>query len=138
MKGLKPAIKDNLVNIINCPQTLHGWENINIQVDANIHQQEIEKCEESGRKPGKPSSDLPTQPTTATLPADTDIIPMEVDAVQTSSGPRGKLTPAEREYRIKNKLCLYCGKPGHVVADHPRKDNKLGEIPQGKVQPGEN
>ena len=138
MKGLKPAIKDNLVSIINCPQTLHGWENINIQVDANIHQQEIEKCEESGRKPGKPSSDLPTQPTTATLPTDTDVIPMEVDAIQTSSGPQGKLTPTEREYCIKNKLCLYCGKPGHVVADHPQKDNKLGEIPQRKVQPGEN
>ena len=86
MKGLKPAIKDNLVSIINCPQTLHGWENIIIQVDANVHQREIEKHEESGRKPGKPSSDLPTQPTT-TLPANTDVVPMEVVAVQTSSGP---------------------------------------------------
>ena len=142
MKGLKPAIKDNLVSIINRPQTLHGWENIIIQVDANIHQREIEKREESGKKASKPSSDLPTQPTTTSVPisTNTDVIPMEVDALQASSAPRGKLTQAERDYRIKNKLCLYCGKPGHVVADHPRKDNtgKLGDVPQGKVQPGEN
>ena len=138
MKGLKPAIKDNLVSIINRPRTLHGWEDIIIQVDANIHQREIEKREESGKKPGKPTIDSSPPSTTVALPATPDVVPMEVDAVQTSSAPRGRLTQAEREYRIKNKLCLYCGKPGHVVADHPRKDNKLGEIPQGKVQPGEN
>lgn len=67
MKGLKPAIKDNLVSVIHCPQMLHGWENIIIQVDANIHQCKIEKHEESNKKAEKPSSDLPTQPTTTTL-----------------------------------------------------------------------
>ena len=67
----------------------------------NIHQHEIEKCKESSRKPGKPSPDLPTQPTTVTLLADTNVIPMEVNAVQTPSGPQGKLTPVECEYCIK-------------------------------------
>ena len=38
MKGSKPAIKDNLVSIIDQPLTLMGWENITIQVDANLHQ----------------------------------------------------------------------------------------------------
>ena len=42
MKGLKPAIKDNLVSIIDRPLTLMGWENIIIQVDANLHQQDLE------------------------------------------------------------------------------------------------
>ena len=97
MKGLKPAIKDNLISIINRPQTLHGWENIIIQVDANIHQCEIKKQEESGKKPAKsPPSD--SSPTPIPTPANTDIVPMEVDAVRTSSAPRGKLTQAEREY----------------------------------------
>ncbi len=28
---------------------------------------------------------------------------------------KGKLTKEEREYRFKNKLCLYCGKAGHIL-----------------------
>lgn len=83
MKGLKPAIKDNLVSIINRPQTLHGWENIIIQVDANIHQREIEKQEESGKKSTKPSIDPPPVHSTST----SDVVPMEVDAVRTLSAP---------------------------------------------------
>ena len=135
MKGLKPAIKDNLVSIINRPQTLHGWENIIIQVDANINQREIEKQEESGKKPVKPSTfDPPVAPTS--LP--TDVVPMEVDAVHTSSGPRGKLTQAERDHRIKNNLCLYCAKPGHVVINCSARKAKHGDLPQqSKAQPEE-
>jgi hypothetical protein len=134
MKGLKPSIKDNLVSIINRPQTLHGWENIIIQVDANISQREIEKQEESGKKSTKPT---PLDPSTTT-PIITDVVPMEVDAVRTSSGPRGKLTQAERDYRFKNNLCLYCAKPGHLVNDCPARKARYGDIPkQGKAQPEE-
>ena len=49
MKGLKPAIKVNLVGIINHPQMLHGWENIIIQVDVNIYQREIENMKNLAR-----------------------------------------------------------------------------------------
>ena len=73
MKGLKPAIKDNLVSIINRPQTLHGWENIIIQIDANIYQREIEKREEFGKTLPEPPSNLPT--ITDTLPTSTDTPP---------------------------------------------------------------
>ena len=40
MHGLNPAIKDNLVSIVDCPSTLMGWENIIIQVDANLYQRD--------------------------------------------------------------------------------------------------
>ncbi len=30
---------------------------------------------------------------------------------------KGKLTKEEREFRFKNKLCLYCGKPGHILQE---------------------
>ena len=120
MKGLKPAIKDNLVSIINRPQTLQGWKNIIIQVDANISHREIEKQEESKSpkhflEPFPPVSSVPsdilpiTQPSLEPPPPITasDVVPMEVDVI--------------RDYRIKNNLCLSCGK--HV---------------QGKVNPEEN
>ena len=110
MKGLKPVIKDNLVSIINCPQTLHGWENIIIQVNANIHQRKIERQEESGKKPPKPSPSDPS-PTPILTPVNFDVIPMEVDALLAPPGPCGKLTQAERDYCIKNNLCLHCSNP---------------------------
>jgi hypothetical protein len=46
--------------------------------------------------------------------------PMDLDAIQvmpTGSRPSGKLSPAERSYRQQHNLCLYCGKPGHKVAN---------------------
>jgi hypothetical protein len=33
------------------------------------------------------------------------------------SHPRGSLTPAEKDFRTKHHLCMYCGKPGHTVQD---------------------
>jgi hypothetical protein len=121
MRGLKPTIKDNLVSIVDRPTTLMGWENIIIQVDANLHQRDIERKDESKSKPKdsnnhstsrpQPSTSTPvySPPVTSTT---TDVVPMEVDTVRVG---RGKLTQEERDYRFKNNLCLYCGKPGHLA-----------------------
>ena len=35
-------------------------------------------------------------------------------------GPDGKLTPEECKRRLDNKLCLRCGKTGHMVSDCPQ------------------
>lgn len=113
MKGLKPAIKDNLVSIVDRPKTLLGWEHIIIQVDTNLHQRDIEHRDEPAKKStfhktsNNPNSTMPNT-------TNTDVISIDVDAV-TVGAPHGKLTPAERAERIDKKLCLYCSKPGHVV-----------------------
>jgi hypothetical protein len=118
MRGLNPAIKDNLVSIVDRPSTLLGWENIIIQVDANLHQRDIERKDESRKSNHQSStsnsrshssSSTPAVPSTSTT---SDVVPMEVDATRVA---RGKLTQAERDHRFKNNLCLYCGKPGHLV-----------------------
>ena len=36
-------------------------------------------------------------------------------------GPDGKLTPAERTWRIKAGLCLFCAGENHMAADCPKK-----------------
>lgn len=144
MKGLKPAIKDNLVSVVDRPTTLLGWENIIIQVDANLHQREIERRVESTKKPSPPppnpkpsSSNLPPPVTTPTG-VSPDVVPMEVDAVATGV-PRGKLTAAERDYRVKNNLCLYCGKSGHSVNSCFARKAKHGDLPKAeKAQPKKN
>jgi hypothetical protein len=49
---------------------------------------------------------------------------MEVDR---TTRPRGKLSPAQREFRRRNNLCFYCGKGGHMTAACPEKTNRGGE-----------
>ncbi|KAG6864010.1 hypothetical protein C0991_001122 [Blastosporella zonata] len=89
MKGLKPAVKDGLVPIVDRPKTLEAWEPIIIFIDNNLHQRRIEH--------------------------DTA---MDVDTITTvSSAPRGPLSKTKREHRFKNNLCLYCGDAGHKVTD---------------------
>ena len=35
-------------------------------------------------------------------------------------GKDGKLTPQERQCRMDNSLCLFCGKTGHIAKDCPK------------------
>jgi hypothetical protein len=46
--------------------------------------------------------------------------PMDIDSIQQ---PRGPLTQQERDHRIKNQLCLYCAKPGHIASECRAKKN---------------
>ena len=38
----------------------------------------------------------------------------------------GKLTEEERQQRIKEKLCMFCGQPGHMAKDCPKSTSKSG------------
>jgi hypothetical protein len=40
---------------------------------------------------------------------------MEID----QSRQRGPLSAEERQYRMTNRLCLYCGGPGHLAIGCP-------------------
>ena len=133
MKGLKPAIKDNLVSIIDQPLTLMGWENIIIQVNTNLHQRDLERKDESKGKSSIHKPSTSSKPSTSTLPTSVvsttpDVIPMDVDVIRTG---QVKLTQEERDYQFKNNLCLYCGKPGHVASSHKKKGT---DTDQGKAR----
>jgi len=39
-------------------------------------------------------------------------------------GKDGKLTEEERQRRIKDKLCMFCGQPGHMARDCPKSTSK--------------
>lgn len=52
-------------------------------------------------------------------------MPMDLDnANKKRNYTKGPLSKAEKERRIKNSLCLYCGKPGHVANDCTAKKKK--------------
>ena len=131
MKGLKPMIKDNL---INRPLTLIGWKNIIIQVNTNLHQHNLEQKDESKGKSSNHKPSTSSKPSTSTLPTSVvsttpDVIPMDVDVIHTG---QGKLTQEEHDYWFKNNLCLYCGKLGHIASSHKKKGI---DADQGKAKP---
>jgi hypothetical protein len=46
--------------------------------------------------------------------------PMIIDAAFRAAGPRGPLTPEERQRRMSSGLCLYCAEAGHIANDCPK------------------
>jgi hypothetical protein len=58
-------------------------------------------------------------------------IPMEIGAVHKKFSP---LTPEERKRRVDNKLCLYCGQPGHLAGSCPAKVDKNPSSKKPKAQ----
>ena len=93
-------------------------------IDGRIYERRLEKQGKDNsafRASNKPNTSKPKQyPKNYYGP-----MPMDLDAAQRKRSypnkgkfqKRGKLTQKERDERIKNKLCLYCGKPGHVAKE---------------------
>jgi hypothetical protein len=50
---------------------------------------------------------------------------MEIDGIRPRYTP---ITPEERKHRFDNKLCLYCGKAGHVANDCRARTNKVQHL----------
>lgn len=67
------------------------------------------------------------KPATATAPATPST--SDKNSIAHLLGPDGKLKPEERQRRLDNKLCLKCGKQGHMANDCPTKSNK----PKGRA-----
>ncbi|KAI2658554.1 Transposon Tf2-9 polyprotein [Labeo rohita] len=95
-KGLNPDLQVELA----CRDeglSLNQYIDLSIRIDNVMR----------ARKPVRTFTPLlPSQPSTMTAPE-----PMQLGAT--------KLTVEERERRIKNHLCLYCGQPGHLRATCP-------------------
>ncbi|KAL0175452.1 hypothetical protein M9458_027782, partial [Cirrhinus mrigala] len=90
--------------------TLNHYIDLSIRIDNVMR----------SRKPTRPfTTPLQTQPSTASTPE-----PMQLGTT--------KLTIEERERRIRNNLCLYCGQAGHIRATcptrPPRPSTSVSEI----------
>jgi hypothetical protein len=81
------------------------------------------KATPSSSKPNKFKKT--TYVASTTTPASSDKPKTDLSKVLDKSGG---LTQSERERRIKEKLCLYCGKPGHVAKDCRKAQHARGRL----------
>ena len=52
----------------------------------------------------------------------------KVNALTDKLGKDGKLTSNEQECQLKEKLCLYCGKPGHKASECNKSASAKGQV----------
>ena len=132
-RGLKPEIKDALaLREVDSTTTQHLAE-VAIKFDNRLFERKEERKNE-GRpsttpsNQSKPSSNFDrssTRPSTAMTASKTTTTttsgPMAMDLDTARFKKHKALTPQEREYRLSNNLCLYCGEAGHRAGACPKK-----------------
>lgn len=108
-KGLSDELKDALSVVPSIPSVFPELLDLVLQVDARMQQRRGERRHLDPR-PGK--SELGSSPTSG------EVEPMQIGAV------KGPLSKAERERRMQNNLCLYCGQTGHFIRVCPKRPVK--------------
>jgi hypothetical protein len=127
-RGLKEEIKDELSRV-DRPTELQALMTIATRIDHRLQERRLERTP----RPPPPRSFVPPS-SRSKLPATMVPPPLPAPATSPSSAtpmdlgsaraPYRKLTPQEWQYRVDNKLCLYCGQPGHVANDCPIKNSR--------------
>ena len=148
--GLKADVKDALALVINEPTDFKSFQDLCVKIDNRLFErkQESRNPSPAAHKPSghqhKPANNnnhfrkpvpiknfAPRVNVYAQQPANP--APMDLDG----AGYRKfkPLTPQEREHRVKNNLCLYCGKPGHRAGNCPAKQRPQSRIAATLVAP---
>jgi hypothetical protein len=114
--GLNPDLKHALA-ISGQPEEFQALLDKVISIDQSTFLIEKEKAKDKAPKstssaphPGKFSSGKPSNPRPSTS---------QTPSAPSSSGPRPRLTPEEKNRRRENGLCDYCGEFGHFKKDCP-------------------
>eukprot|EP00122_Pirum_gemmata_P006355 Pgem_evm1s5808 len=98
-KGLNSDVKDTMaISPVDPPQALNDYQDYCIKIDNRLYKRKKEKKGANSRYHKDEASDDR----------------MDVDS--TDFKKRKKLTEAQKEYRRKNNLCLYCG-DSHKLED---------------------
>lgn len=106
-KGLAPRIKNHLA-IVGRPLQYRLLRDSAIAADLRYWQREYEKRQENRFYPRRTNPTIPSSSTPTQRPAD-------------KPPTDNRNNTAERARRMRENLCLRCGKPGHVAKDCPTK-----------------
>ncbi|KAH7278834.1 hypothetical protein KP509_38G058100 [Ceratopteris richardii] len=104
--GLRDDVKDLLLTMPEV-KTLNEYINQVVQCDNRLFERKQEKQVEERPRQWKPFQPTPRD---ESMPE-----PMQIDVTRFQP-----LTPQEKQRRRDNKLCLYCGNPGHIAVNWKR------------------
>lgn len=130
-QGLKDTVKDEVSRLPDGrPDNIDAMIETTVRIDNRLFERQLERgASRTYDKPRYTTRDAPN-PSSIRSSNRPDYSrsdyygpkPMELDALGISSST-GKLTPEERKRRFDNNLCMFCGKPGHRVAECDRANN---------------
>uniref|UniRef100_A0A096MFZ9 CCHC-type domain-containing protein n=1 Tax=Poecilia formosa TaxID=48698 RepID=A0A096MFZ9_POEFO len=104
--ALNEQIKDELATLDE-PATLDEFINLTIRLDNRIR----------ARKREKSRADPAVRLFTATRTSPPAVPPPAVPDPEPMQLGHTRLTPEERQRRLRSKLCLYCGDSGHFISN---------------------
>jgi hypothetical protein len=123
-EGLRDTVKDELAKSPR-PTTLETLIELSIRIDQRLHERQMERGTDTFRQARK---ELPGKGFHAPGPApyspNSHVKPMELDATRSWK----PLLPSQREFRMKNKLCLYCADSNHQIANCPVKPTQKQHV----------
>jgi Retrotransposon gag protein len=127
--GLQDVIKDALAMVDTDYNSYDELREAVIKIDARQHERSLAKrsSDNSRSSDFKSRGSQPSNNNTSS-----NFAPRRGPSQSNTTAPRGPLSAEVKEHRIKNKLCLYCGKAGHVVADcraKPKGNNISATLP---------
>ena len=116
-RGLNDQVKDLILR--DRPTSLSELISLALLMDERLRERRQERSRRSS--PSSPPKHVrpnplprrfenPARPSSSSA-SSSDVEPMQIG--------RSRLTPEERERRFNNRLCLYCGKDGHIIRECP-------------------
>jgi hypothetical protein len=128
--GLRNDVKDLLLTFHEEPKSLTEAISRAVRCDNRLFErrserQQIERQQMTRLRPEQTYASIVTSPPSAQIQAPNPVAfdgpsPMEIDAARR----RGPLSDAEKQRRRTNRLCLYCGGPGHIAIHCPHRPKR--------------
>jgi uncharacterized protein len=122
--GLRSDVKDLLLTFPEDPKSLTEAISRAVRCDNRLFERRSERQQQLARSRSTPTyASIAAQatPRTTYTSIPTDIpTPMEIDTTRR----RGPLSDEEKQRRRANRLCLYCGGPGHIAINCPHRPRR--------------
>ena len=120
-QGLRNDVKDLLLTFPEDPMSLTEAISRAVRCDNRLFERRSERQQMLRRQPEQTYASVVATPPQVSRPITRDgPTPMEIESTQR----RGPLSNAEKQRRRAHRLCLYCGRPGHIAVNCPHKPRR--------------